>query len=598
MNAPVIPPVEEANRHLTRRLIDTLIREDVAGCQSKAMVTAAREVPHTPVVPETWLKWELERGVLWLPVRAASFMQSWCWSGDPLLWQAGDAWDDWTRVDRYDQVLYCLRPVADDDQFAQHQTYEAECDTAISHHQLCRHEQARWFRELSGSGEAWPAFGDGVDGMLFYDRLAAFHDHPFYPSARAKTGFDNTALRAFAPEFAPVFQLRWLAVPKPHMQAQGVLPECWPDFSAVGLDASLGDSHCLIPMHPHVWDTALTLYLSDSDLANQVLLAPKPAVRVTPTLSVRTLQVVDEPSLHLKVPLTIRTLGARNIRTVKPSTIYDGFTVQRLLTAVAADDPTLAARYSLTDESTGGHVDDLNWLGMIVRRYPGELDGTTVVPVAALSASGCDGRCVMEALASHFYGGDLKALLQDYLKLTLTVHLRLWLKYGIALESNQQNSMLVLDNAGPLRLLMKDNDAPRLWPARLCARLGELRPVVDGLRDSRILVDAEEPLVQMFTTITLQLNIAVLLEELVARGLGSRRDWYTRLRDQVETTLQELEQEGVATNVARLCLLEDDYLYVKYLLRAGSLESKTDTGATDINKFYGKRAPNFLRRPA
>lgn len=345
----------------------------------------------------------------------------------------------------------------------------------------------------------------------------------------------------------------------------------------MGLDASLGDSHCLIPMHPHMWDTALTLYLSDSDLANQVLLAPKPAVRVTPTLSVRTLQVVDEPSIHLKVPLTIRTLGARNIRTVKPSTIYDGFTVQRLLTAVA-----LAARYSLTDESTGGHVDDLNWLGMIVRRYPGELDGTTVVPVAALSASGSDGRCVMEALASHFYGGDLKALLQDYLKLTLTVHLRLWLKYGVALESNQQNSMLVLDDAGPLRLLMKDNDAPRLWPARLCARL----------------VDAEEPLVQMFTTITLQLNIAVLLEELVARGLGSRRDWYTRLRDQVETTLQELEQEGVATNVARQCLLKDDYLYVKYLLRAGSLESKTNTGATDINKFYGKSAPNFLRRPA
>ena len=109
--------------------------------------------------------------------------------------------------------------------------------------------------------------------------------------------------------------------------------------------------------------------------------------------------------------------------------------------------------------------------------------------------------------------------------------------------------MRVLGAAGPLRLLMQDNDTPRLWPARLCARPGELGPVVDGLRDGRILVDAEEPLVQMFTTITLQLNIAVLLEEPVARGLGS-------------------------------------------------LESKTNTGATDINKFYGKSAPNFLRRPA
>jgi siderophore synthetase component len=314
-----------------------------------------------------------------------------------------------------------------------------------------------------------------------------------------------------------------------------------------------------------------------------------------PTLSVRTLQVVHEPTVHLKVPLTIRTLGARNIRTVKPSTIYDGYTVQCLLTAVAASDPALMARYRLTDESTGAHVDDLSWLGVIVRRYPAGLEGTTMVPVAALSASGADGRCVMESLAARFYGGDLTGFLQDYLNLTLTVHLRLWLKYGIALESNQQNSMLVLSDAGPLQLLMKDNDAPRLWPARLCARLGNLTPLVDEVRDDRILVDAEEPLAQMFTTITLQLNIAVLLEELVDRGHGSRSDWYTRLRDQIDAILRELEQEGVATDAARQYLLEDDYLYVKYLLRAGSLESKTNTGATDINKFYGKSAPNFLK---
>ena len=41
-------------------------------------------------------------------------------------------------------------------------------------------------------------------------------------------------------------------------------------------------------------------------------------------------------------------------------------------------------------------------------------------------------------------------------------------------------------------------------------------------------------------------------------------------------------------------LLEDRQLYTKYLLRAGSLESKSRTGAADINKFYGKLAPNFL----
>lgn len=41
-------------------------------------------------------------------------------------------------------------------------------------------------------------------------------------------------------------------------------------------------------------------------------------------------------------------------------------------------------------------------------------------------------------------------------------------------------------------------------------------------------------------------------------------------------------------------LLEDRQLYTIYLLRAGSLEGNSRTGAADINKFYGKLAPNFL----
>ncbi|TNE95376.1 MAG: hypothetical protein EP328_10010, partial [Gammaproteobacteria bacterium] len=59
--------------------------------------------------------------------------------------------------------------------------------------------------------------------------------------------------------------------------------------------------------------------------------------------------------------------------------------------------------------------------------------------------------------------------------------------------------------------------------------------------------------------------------------------------------LEQLDCQGVNTRPAREVLLEDSQLYTKYLLRAGSLESKSRTGATDINKFYGKLAPNFLR---
>tara|TARA_R110000850_G_scaffold141170_1_gene262958 strand:- start:1404 stop:1880 length:477 start_codon:yes stop_codon:yes gene_type:complete len=154
--------------------------------------------------------------------------------------------------------------------------------------------------------------------------------------------------------------------------------------------------------------------------------------------------------------------------------------------------------------------------------------------------------------------------------------------------------MVLLTPGRPPQLLFKDNDAPRLWPDRLCGQMPSMESKVAQLRDQRILVNNETPLAQMFTTITLQLNLAVILEGLAARGLGSRGHWYKVLREEVISVLDQLDEEGVNTQPARKVLLEDRQLYTKYLLRAGSLESKSRTGAADINKFYGKLAPNFL----
>ncbi len=62
-----------------------------------------------------------------------------------------------------------------------------------------------------------------------------------------------------------------------------------------------------------------------------------------------------------------------------------------------------------------------------------------------------------------------------------------------------------------LRLLLKDNDAGRIHAGQLGSRCPALRQLIDSLRDRRILVEAPLALAQMFTTITLQLNIATLV---------------------------------------------------------------------------------------
>ena len=258
----------------------------------------------------------------------------------------------------------------------------------------------------------------------------------------------------------------------------------------------------------------------------------------------------------------------------------------------------IAGRLLLTSEACGGHVDNRMFLAYILRRYPVEALGeSTPIPVAALLAPTPAGNTVAEEAAAQFYGGDLETFFNDYLDLTLRLHVLLWLRYGVALESNQQNSVVVLSREAPrLRLLLKDNDAGRIHLDHLARRWPDLAAHVAGLRDRRIVVADSLPLAQMFTTITLQLNVAVLVERF-ASVLGQPPETlYATVRQRIETLLAELAADGEDVTLARRVLLEDERLYIKYLLIAATLTEKTETGATDVNKFYGRSAPNFLVR--
>lgn len=583
--------------YICTRVVDTLLREDVRGCVSQGRVVQGADIAAGMALPadQAWLEiGHLGEGRIWIPVTPERFMQSCRLTRLPLL----------AERDGHVEALFGVAAIlkrfaagcdaATAERFAE---FAVESEVALAHWRAADTARRDWFAAAPlVDGGTWHA------RMLRHDRLASFLDHPLYPTARAKLGFAVEDLPRYAPEFAPVFELNWLAVPRALHQGCGDgLPPNWPSFTDVGLPEALAADHALVPVHPFVWQQDLATFLEMAGLSDRVVRAPRSHMQVTPTLSVRSLALTQAPEWHLKLPLTIRTLGGKNIRTIKPSTIADGQRVQDLLSAVLATEPALQSRVLLTREDTGAHVGGHNFLGYIVRRYPADALGhATLVPVAGLLATTPDGGCVAEELAARFHGGDVHAFFDDYLDLTLRLHLTLWVRYGIALESNQQNSVVVLSDAQPrLRLLLKDNDAARLHRARLERVSPALAARLDALQDVRLRVPDELPLAQMFTTITLQLNVAVLVEGLAARVAGfAREPAYARVRARTTTILDELAAAGEDVALARATLLEDDRLYLKYLLTAATLLDKTTTGATDVNKFYGKTAPNFLKAAA
>ncbi|MFE0043309.1 IucA/IucC family protein [Streptomyces albireticuli] len=566
---------------LLQRVLSTLLREDVYGLRGGARPEARPD--------GDWLRIRAGEETLLLPVGPEGF-QCEIAARSPVV-ETADGTLTGLRP-----VLARLRAAAPDEDRAGYDAFLAECDEALATIRLQGRVREDVLARLAGAHGPRTAHWTGLRHSVAYDTLAAFRDHPVYPTGRSRSGLTESELRAYAPEFHPTFALRWLALPRTAVQGDaGRLPPWWPTPAFLGLPG-LDATHLALPVHPLTAAGPLAAALRAGGPPYRAHLAERPWLDVVPTLSTRTVAVTADPATHLKLPLATATLGLRNRRTIKPGTLPDGEAGQRLLEEVVIREPRFAGAVLLADESThlqAGH----ELLAALVRRYPPGLRGAHVVPVAALLARAPDGALVAEELAGLYYGGSLTALLDAYLTLLLDWHTTLF-GYGIALESHQQNTSLVLDrSAGDtrLRLLFKDNDGPRVHTARLAGRLGAAAGHLLGFDDRRILVSGDAPVADVFATIAVHLCAGALAFELGRLGLVPLPDLLGLLRARLAEAVARLADTAPgAAAVLRLRVLDADRLPVKAMITAGTLLTKERSGATDINKHYVD-GPNYLR---
>ncbi|WP_406412081.1 IucA/IucC family protein [Streptomyces sp. NBC_01614] len=558
MTAPTVPDTCEAQ--LLTRVLSALLREDVAGLRTRGALV------HRP--DGDWMRLATpDGGALLLPVAEDGYQCVYA-ARLPLLLRESDG----AELASYDTVLGALRALAEPEDRGGFDAFAEECRQTLATMRLHAVTRAE---VMDGLGDSLRR-GTGLGGSLVFDALAARHDHPVYPTARGRSGLDEEQLRAYAPEFLPRFALRWVAVPRDAVTLAGALPEFWPSPANLGLPEVLG-THVVLPVHPLTVDAVRAAGLPDG-----TVLADRAHLDVVPTLSMRTVATVTDPSVHLKLPLATATLGLRNKRTIKPGTLVDGAAGQRLLEAVIDREPRFRDTILHADETTYAHAGH-ELLAVLCRRHPAGLDDAVVVPMAALLARAPDGRPVIDGLADRFYGGDPPALLDAALTLLFDWQSTLF-GHGIALESHQQNVSLVL-RPGSLRLLFKDNDGPRINTERL----GAVLPGPWGFDDARILGRDDGPVADLFATITVHLCAGAY-----AFGLPRyRRALLDLLRDRLAQAVDRLG--GDAADVLRARVLEAAELPVKAMVSAGTLLSKERSGAADINKYY-TTGPNYLLR--
>ncbi|TDB76035.1 IucA/IucC family protein [Micromonospora sp. KC723] len=537
--------IDDSEREVFGRVLDALLREDHLGLFSSGR-------PDGP----GWWAVRHRGGLLRVPVRADGFQQALRSAAPVLRVVAHDA--DARDVTTVDGLLAVLAPQDDPEAEAGWQAFTTECQADLRARRLAAAARRRVLAEVVAERTPAPT---GMPAALLDDVLAAYAGHPVYPTDRCRHGLDDDDLRRYSPEHAPRFTLRWYAARAEAVRLAGDLPDWWPRTPRT--------DRFLMPVHP------LTAQRHGLPVTDQ------PAITVRPTLSMRTVALAQDPYTHLKLPLPTATLGARNRRTLHPDTLADGAAVAGLLDRIASAEPAFAGRIRHADESVYGHAGDDDRLSFLIRRFPRDLVGVQVVPVAALAAPDPVAGTVLERIAAR-----PAELVESYLDLLLDWHVCLWLRYGVALESHPQNIHLLVHPDGTVGLLYKDNDGARLDPPHRA-------PAGLALRDDRMWVRDPQELADVFITITLHLAAAAPLLALTARGV--------RLPSPAAALAPRLAAardrwgDGPTARFFTERVLRAARLPVKAMLTAGTLLPKQRLGCADVNKYYRRTGPNYLR---
>ena len=192
---------------------------------------------------------------------------------------------------------------------------------------------------------------------------------------------------------------------------------------------------------------------------------------VRPLMSLRTVAPVDGGD-HIKTAVDVQMTSA--VRTVSPAAVHNGPRLSALLRTLTRDLPLTV----LAETAAGAVIVDgqpQRRLAYLRRQAPAVRPEETVVPLAALAAG--EPPLIVEAVR----GGDGPYRWFEDLALILWPPLLAVLDRGVALEAHGQNTLVVLRDGRPIRILYRDLGGVRVSPARLRAAGVEAPPLLGDL---------------------------------------------------------------------------------------------------------------------
>jgi siderophore synthetase component len=351
---------------------------------------------------------------------------------------------------------------------------------------------------IFGLAEELSKIDPDFDESLFFEQLCVT-GHLLHPCTKSKIGLTVEEIMQYSPELVGAVKLHFAAIHKDIAYHNPKIPS--EDFQRFWLnqypDLIFELMKCaeetkqdykdffLIPVHPWQLKNTLRSLYCDEIGKNQILLL-ETVISAKPTLSVRTMQPVDK-QFHIKLPINIQMTSA--VRTISPNSIHNGPEITLMVRDILEKEDCfhqtlniigeeIGLRFQSTEQSEPNFRDRNKNLGYIIRKAPDAFlkDGEhAIVACAFFNLSPVTDQPLLYEVIEQFhrqnqansFKENLLLFFSSYTRVVLSGVMPLMTRYGIGLEAHLQNSLIVLKEWQPVRILIRDLGGVRIAKNRL-----------------------------------------------------------------------------------------------------------------------------------
>lgn len=350
-----------------------------------------------------------------------------------------------------------------------------------------------------------------------------------------------------------------------------------------------------IPVHPTALPR-LRRWFAEAFARGQIRTVAAPALPCRSLLSLRTVALA--PTQQLKLACPMHTTSAR--RGVSPMSVHNGPLVSRVIADIQQRDLVTAPLVLMPEPAAAGLEPTrvgarAGELGAILRGAPPLPEGASAWVCAAIGERwpGTD-ELVLERACLGYPGGRvdrLAALIDDWLALLVRPALRLFARYGIALELHTQNTLACVGAGRLLHVRVRDLGGIRIHAPRLRRHVATPPSFAP---DSFIISDDLDEVRGKLEHGLFHAHLTSLFKVAGSLGLDERRCWASvrrmladcRERWQAEPGLDTEQQRALASDFEALTRPR---VRAKALLRMRLHERSSDYEYTLVD--------NMLARP-